>query len=171
MAQSAYIFKRALFCLVMLLKYSLLQWYESIHTILGSTCALAYNIWIWKIIYITNTRWWHKKNNVFVLKVKIYSCCDHGVPSENQQILPLKILWEKQFCKMSFSWMYAASTRLYSAVPVNFLTNIRDRARNGVSFVDPASNWYSASVPLITYEMSYTTGQRYNGTRLFMIWA
>ena len=37
------------------------------------------------------------------------------------------------------------------------------RARYGVSFVDPASDWYSASVPVIIHVISYNTGSRYNG--------
>ena len=32
------------------------------------------------------------------------------------------------------------------------------RARYGVSFVDPASDWYSASVWIIIYEISYNSG-------------
>ena len=43
------------------------------------------------------------------------------------------------------------------------------RARYGVSFVDPASDWYSTSIPLIIYVMSYNIGPRYNGTRLYKI--
>ena len=36
-----------------------------------------------------------------------------------------------------------------------------------MSFVDPASDWYSASVPVIIYVISYNNGPRYNGTRLY----
>ena len=43
-----------------------------------------------------------------------------------------------------------------------------DRARYGVvSFVDPAFDWYSASVPVIIYVISYHIGLRYDGTRLY----
>ena len=38
------------------------------------------------------------------------------------------------------------------------------KARYGVSFVDPASDWYSASVLQIIYVISYNTGLCYNGT-------
>ena len=41
------------------------------------------------------------------------------------------------------------------------------RARYGVSFVDPASDWYSASVAVIIYIIYCYIGPRYNGTRLF----
>ena len=34
----------------------------------------------------------------------------------------------------------------------------------GVSFVDPASYWYSVSAHVIIYVISYITGPRYNGT-------
>ena len=33
-------------------------------------------------------------------------------------------------------------------------------------FVAPASEWYSASVPVIVYIISYNIGPRYNGTQL-----
>ena len=35
-----------------------------------------------------------------------------------------------------------------------------------MSFVDPASSWYHALVPVIIYVISYNIGPRYNGTRL-----
>ena len=65
----------------------------------------------------------------------------------------------------------------YSAVLLErgqFLTNIKKntpysspvRANYGLSFVDPASNWYSAPVPVITYGISYNIGPRYNGIRM-----
>ena len=40
------------------------------------------------------------------------------------------------------------------------------RSRYVVSYVDPASGWYSASVPVIIYVNSYNIEPRYNGTRL-----
>ena len=36
----------------------------------------------------------------------------------------------------------------------------------GVSLVEPASDWYSAPVPVIMYAIFYNIGPRYNGTRL-----
>ena len=42
------------------------------------------------------------------------------------------------------------------------------RATNEVPFVDPASDRYSAWVPVIIYLISYSIGPRYNGTRLYM---
>ena len=42
------------------------------------------------------------------------------------------------------------------------------KARYGVSFVDPASDWYSASVPVIIYVLSYNIGPRYNGIHLYL---
>ena len=42
------------------------------------------------------------------------------------------------------------------------------RARYGVSHVDPASEWYFASVLAIIYVISYNIWPRYNGTRLYM---
>ena len=171
MAQWAYMFKRSLLCLKILLEYSLLQWYESTDTILGSTCALAYMTWIWKVIYLTNTRWWHKKTTYLHWKwrfIRLATMAYHRKITKSW-LCNVQMVWEKQFCKMSFSWMYVTFTRLYCAVPVNFLKNIRVRARYGVSFVTPASKWYSASVPVIIYETSYNIGQRYNGTRQYMI--
>ena len=60
---------------------------------------------------------------------------------------------------------------------VNFLTNIHKghpiarllllRASCGVSFVDPASDSYSASVPIIIHVISCNIGPLYNGTRLY----
>ena len=58
---------------------------------------------------------------------------------------------------------------------VTFLINIHKktshsspvRASYGVSFVDQASDWYPASVPLIIYITSYNIGMCYNGTRLY----
>ena len=54
---------------------------------------------------------------------------------------------------------------------VNFLTHIHKRhpiarplGEPLVSFVIPASNWHSASVPVIIYEISYNIELRYNGT-------
>ena len=60
---------------------------------------------------------------------------------------------------------------------VHFLTNIHRRhpiahllGRDILpqSFVDPASDWYSASVPVIIHVISYNIGPRYNGTWLYM---
>ena len=59
---------------------------------------------------------------------------------------------------------------------INFLIHIHKktphsspvRVRYGVSFVDPGSDWYSASVPVIIYVISYNIGPRYNGTRLYL---
>ena len=42
------------------------------------------------------------------------------------------------------------------------------RAKYGVSFVDSASDWYSASVPLIIHVMSYNTGPCFNGFWLYI---
>ena len=41
------------------------------------------------------------------------------------------------------------------------------RARYGVSFLDPASDWHWASIPAIIHAISYYIGPRYNGTRLY----
>ena len=41
------------------------------------------------------------------------------------------------------------------------------RARYGASFVDSASDWYSASVPAMIYAISCYIWPRYNGTRLY----
>ena len=40
------------------------------------------------------------------------------------------------------------------------------RVRYEVSFVDPASDWYSVSFPVIIYVKCYNIGQRYNSTWL-----
>ena len=40
------------------------------------------------------------------------------------------------------------------------------RARYGVSFVDPGSDWYSSSVSTIINAVSYYIAPRYNGTLL-----
>ena len=42
------------------------------------------------------------------------------------------------------------------------------RASYGVSFVDPASDWYSASVPVTIYAVSYYIGPRNNGPLLYI---
>ena len=61
---------------------------------------------------------------------------------------------------------------LYSAVPILsqiFTKDIPYLLRWGeVPFVDPASDWYSASVPVIIYEISYNIEPRYNGTHLLV---
>ena len=53
---------------------------------------------------------------------------------------------------------------------VGFVTNIHKihpiALRYGVSFVVPASDWYSASISIIINVISYNIGPRYNGTRL-----
>ena len=58
----------------------------------------------------------------------------------------------------------------------NFVTNIHNRhpiiahpsGRDmGCLFVDPASDWYSASISIIAYAISYDIGLRYNGTLLY----
>ena len=50
---------------------------------------------------------------------------------------------------------------------VNFLANIHEshspiKARYVVSFVDPASDGYFASVPVISYAIFYNVGLHYN---------
>ena len=53
---------------------------------------------------------------------------------------------------------------------INFLTNIHKRhpiARP--FFVDPVSDWYSASVPMIIDVISHNIGPRYNGTPLYKV--
>ena len=42
------------------------------------------------------------------------------------------------------------------------------RVRYGVSFAEPASYWYSASVSVIIYVISYNIGWRYYSTRLYL---
>ena len=44
------------------------------------------------------------------------------------------------------------------------------RARYGLSFVESASHWYSASVSVIIYVISYYIGAPYNGSRLTVKW-
>ena len=43
------------------------------------------------------------------------------------------------------------------------------RARYGCLFVDLASDWYSASVPVVIYVISYNIGLRYNSTWLYWL--
>ena len=43
------------------------------------------------------------------------------------------------------------------------------RVRYGVSFVDPASDWYHASVHVSIYEIFYNIRLHYNGTRLYLL--
>ena len=56
---------------------------------------------------------------------------------------------------------------------VNFYTKIHKRhptsERYGMFFVDPTSDWCSASVLAIIYVISYNTGPCYNGTQLSII--
>ena len=61
---------------------------------------------------------------------------------------------------------------------VNFPTNIHKRqtphgspvrARYGVSFVDLASDWYSASVPVIIYVIPCNIRLCYNGSWLYLV--
>ena len=56
-----------------------------------------------------------------------------------------------------FSQIFTKDT-LSSTIRVNYR----------VSFVDPASDWYSATVAVIILVISYNNGPRYNGTRLYM---
>ena len=42
------------------------------------------------------------------------------------------------------------------------------RASYGVSFMDPASDWYSAAPPVIIYVISSNIGPGYNDTLLYM---
>ena len=49
---------------------------------------------------------------------------------------------------------------------VNFLTNLR--ARDGVSFVNSTSDWYSGPVRVNIYVISYNIGPRYSGTLLYI---
>ena len=60
----------------------------------------------------------------------------------------------------------------YNAVSKKYHRNIPHsspvRVRYGVSFVDPASDWYSALVPAISNAICYYIGQRYNGTGMYM---
>ena len=68
-------------------------------------------------------------------------------------------------------WPYTVRCR-YNAV--NFLKKYSQRtthsspvkARYGMSFVDPASDWYSSRVPAIIYAVSYYIGPHNNDTRL-----
>ena len=39
-----------------------------------------------------------------------------------------------------------------------------------MSFMDLASDWYSATVSVIIYAISYTIEPRYNGTRMYLKW-
>ena len=41
--------------------------------------------------------------------------------------------------------------------------------RYGVSFVDPASDWYSAPIPVINYVISYNIRPGYEGTWLYSL--
>ena len=45
------------------------------------------------------------------------------------------------------------------------------RGTYGVHFVDPASDWYFASVPVIVYVISYNIGPLYNGILLWFAWS
>ena len=63
----------------------------------------------------------------------------------------------------------------YRYIAVNFLTNIHKRRpiarrlRRGMGvFFDWASDWYSASVPVIIYEISCNIGPRYYCTRPYI---
>ena len=58
-----------------------------------------------------------------------------------------------------FSYKYSQNTPHSSPV----------RARYRVSFMNLASDWYSASVPIIMYAISYYFSPRYNGTRLYSV--
>ena len=69
---------------------------------------------------------------------------------------------------------------LYSAVPLKRSQLFHKHSQNtshsspvrtsyGVSDVDLASGWYSASVPEGIYVISYNIGPRYNGTRLYSV--
>ena len=44
------------------------------------------------------------------------------------------------------------------------------KSRYGVSLMDPASGWYSASVPVIIYVISYNIEPRYIGTRMYTVY-
>ena len=71
-------------------------------------------------------------------------------------------------------WIHTLRCR-YNAVkfcqilPRNTAHSSPVMARYVVSFVDPASDWYSASLLVIKYLMSYDIGPRYNATRLYLV--
>ena len=69
-----------------------------------------------------------------------------------------------------FPAMPTYNTTYYSAMPLSrsHFLKYSQRASYGVSFVDPASDWYSASVPVIINVTSYNIGPHYNGTRLIL---
>ena len=97
----------------------------------------------------------------------------------NESFSQLYQLWRQRhtktfICSLRIPIAISYTVRCcYNAV--NFLTNIRKshpiarkvRTVYGVCFVDPASDWYSASVPVIIYAISYNIGPPYNGTWLY----
>ena len=75
--------------------------------------------------------------------------------------------------RKTFIWEYRFYT-IYNAVPLyhgQFCHKYSQetshsspvRASYGVFFVDPASDWYSATVPVIVYVITCNIGSRYNG--------
>ena len=83
---------------------------------------------------------------------------EHGIGPLAGWLLSKKLLAFSSRRILSYTVRYR-----YNAA--NFLTNSHKKLF-GVSFVDSASDWYSAKVAVIIYVMSYNNGQRYNGTRL-----
>ena len=69
--------------------------------------------------------------------------------------------------------MWKSQIQCSAVNTVNFLTNVHKcspiRTSYGVSFVDQASDWYSASVSVIIYVVSYNIGLHYKSTWLYFI--
>ena len=100
--------------------------------------------------------------------------CSNGYMINNNHNLSVRSIFHLTVTQhIVLSYQYTVRCR-YNAV--SFLTNIHKNtphsspvmAKYGVSFVDPASDWYSASVSVIIYVISYNTGPCYNGNQLHL---
>ena len=74
------------------------------------------------------------------------------------------------FCILTSEWIQCGAiiTSIFSKIFTKDTHSLPVRVRYGVSFVDPAYDWYSAWVPGIICAISYYIEPRYSGTLLYV---
>ena len=88
------------------------------------------------------------------------------------KIKSIQIRWS---CFPRLSWEVQCSNVIKRSIFSKIFTKTSHstpvRARYGVSFVDSASDWYSAWVPAIIFAKSYYNGPCYNSFRLYQVFS
>ena len=100
------------------------------------------------------------KNGIFLLIVTIIRPKGLTLCYPVQPETPSMIYLSTMRCRYSTVHFLRNIQKRYSYLPV--------RARYGVSFVDPASDWYSTLVRVIIYVKSYNITPHYNDTRRYV---